>query len=94
MNKIDEKAYYEHKYELLFELYGVQSAGWDEIHIPSTYMLGYVFCDDNKKALISEYLEWEKFVDNAKRLEVAYYWGIDKFLSTFKEVVYKCLNVA
>lgn len=49
------KEYVEERYNLLFELYGVQSRGWSMLH---EQFNRYVFCPDNRKSLIAEYLVW------------------------------------
>lgn len=65
----------ERQYELLKELYGIQS-----------------ICEANRKSLIAEYLMWEEFVEDAKKLGVVYYYGIDLFLKEYKNAVYSCLT--
>ena len=40
--------------------------------------------------VVGEYLVWEEFVEEAKRL--VYYYGIDLFLKEYKNAVYSCLN--
>lgn len=67
----------ERQYELLRELYGIQSSGWSMLH---ERFNRYVFCEANRKSLIAEYLMWEEFVEDAKKLGVVYYYGIDLFL--------------
>lgn len=42
--------------------------------------------------VVGEYLAWEEFVEEAKRLDVVYYYGIDLFLKEYKNAVYSCLN--
>ena len=64
----------ERQYELLKELYGIQSSGWSMLH---ERFNRYVFCEANRKSLIAEYLMWE---EDAKKLGVVYYYGIDLFL--------------
>lgn len=54
------------------ELYGIQSSGWSMLH---ERFNRYVFCEANRKSLIGEYLVW--VVEEAKRLDVVYYYGID-----------------
>lgn len=46
----------ERQYELLEELYGIQSSGWSMLH---ERFNRYVFCEANRKSLIGEYLEWK-----------------------------------
>lgn len=43
------KEYVEERYNLLFELYGVQSRGWSMLH---EQFNRYVFCPDNSKSAI------------------------------------------
>lgn len=83
------KEYAEERYNLLFELYGVQSRGWSMLH---KQFNRYVFCPDNHKSLIAEYLVWEDFVEDAKKFNVPYYMGIDNFLKEYKNAVYSCLT--
>lgn len=35
---------------------------------------------------------WEEFVEDAKKLDVPYYMGIDEFLKEYKNAVYSCLQ--
>lgn len=42
--------------------------------------------------VVGEYLVWEEFVEEAKRLNVVYYYGIDLFLKEYKNAVYSCLK--
>ena len=83
------KEYVEERYNLLFELYGVQSRGWSMLH---EQFNRYVFCPDNSKSLIAEYLVWEDFVEDAKKFNIPYYMGIDSFLKEYKNAVYSCLT--
>lgn len=73
----------------LKELYGIQSSGWSMLH---ERFNRYVFCEANRKSLIAEYLMWEEFVEDAKKLGVVYYYGIDLFLKEYKNAVYSCLT--
>lgn len=84
-----DKKYITEQYELLFKLYGVQSSGWSMLH---EQFNRYVFCAANRKSLIAEYLVWEEFVEEAKKLGVVYYYGIDLFLKEYKNAVYSCLQ--
>lgn len=79
----------ERQYELLKELYGIQSDDWSMLH---ERFNRYVFCEANCKSLIAEYLMWEEFVEDAKKLGVVYYYGIDLFLKEYKIAVYSCLT--
>lgn len=51
-----------------------------------------VFCENNRKLIISEYLQLEFFVEQAKPIGFIYYYGIDDFLKEYKTAVYNCLN--
>lgn len=55
------KEHVKERYNLLFELYGVQSRGWSMLH---EQFNRYVFCPGNRKSLIAEYLVWEDFVED------------------------------
>lgn len=79
----------ERQYELLKELYGIQSSGWSMLH---ERFNRYVFCEANRKSLIAEYLMWEEFVEDAKKFGVVYYYRIDLFLKEYKNAVYSCLT--
>lgn len=83
------KEYVKERYNLLFELYGVQSRGWSMLHEQFNRC---VFCPDNRKSLIAEYLVWEDFVEDAKKFNIPYYMGIDSFLKEYKNAVYSCLT--
>lgn len=83
------KEYVKERYDLLFELYGVKSRGWSMLH---EQFSRYVFCPDNRKLLIAEYLVWEDFVEDAKKFNIPYYMGIDSFLKEYKNAVYSCLT--
>lgn len=80
----------EKEYQMLCELFGVASRCWDMIHLNYSQ---YVFCPENQKALIAEYLIWEEFVKRAHREGFVYYFGIDEFLEQYKLPVYKRLNL-
>lgn len=84
-----ERERIKHQYELLKELYGFDTAAWDMIH---TEFNSNVFCEENRKLIISEYLQLEFFVKQAKAVGFTYYYGIDDFLKEYKTAVYNCLN--
>ena len=75
---------------MLCELFGVSSRCWDMVHLNYSYQM---FCPENQKALIAEYLIWEEFIERAQREGFVYYFGIDRFLEQYKLPVYKRLNV-
>lgn len=83
------KEYVKERYHLLSELYGVKSRVWSMLHEQFNRC---VFCPDNRKSLIAEYLVWEDFVEDAKKFNVLYYMGIDSFLKEYKNAVYSCLT--
>lgn len=86
---MSKQEYIKERYELLSKLYGLKSSLWSQIHecySPS------MFCEDNRKSLIAEYLEWEDFVEDAKDVNFIYYYGIDVFLTAYKKAVYSCLK--
>ena len=66
------KEYVEERYNLLFELYGVQSRGWSMLH---EQFNRYVFCEGNRKALIAEYIVWGD--DEPKTIEQISYAEYD-----------------
>ena len=71
-------------YQNLYEAFGLGSYGWDSIHL---HFSRYMFCLDNRLAIVSEYLTWEWFVEQAKKYNIAYYQGIDTFLEEYKTAV-------
>lgn len=48
----------EREYQLMFELYGVQSRMWSMLY--ENYS-NAVFCPENRKDIIQQYLAWEDF---------------------------------
>ena len=79
----------EREYQLMFELYGVQSRMWSMLY--ENYS-NAVFCPENRKDIIQQYLAWEDFTIRAKEYDVAYYMGIDIFLKEYKNAVYQVLS--
>lgn len=79
----------EREYQALYQLFGVASSCWDMIHQKYSQ---YVFCPENRKDLVAEYLLWEDFVERAKEVNFTYYYGIDNFLREYKNAVYNWLN--
>lgn len=80
----------EEEYQHLTALYGVNSRGWDEIHIHFSPLM---FCPANQRSLIAEYLIWEEFAERAKKHDFVYYWGIDEFLDRYKRSVYSRIMI-
>lgn len=79
----------EEEYQLLMEIYGVDSNCWSMMHESFS---SSSFCPKNRKSFISEYLAWEDFVERAHKYGVTYYCGIDDFLAAYKDTVYSCLQ--
>lgn len=79
------------EYQHLKAIYGVHSRSWSEIH---ENFSPYMFCKENRKSLIAEYLTWEEFVRrcNEYKVDVPRYFGIDIFLREYKDAVYSCLT--
>lgn len=78
------------QYKHLCAIYGVNSRGWDEIHLNFSR---WMFCPANQRSLIAEYLIWEEFVEDAKNYDVPYYYGIDVFLQEYKRAVYQRVHI-
>lgn len=70
------KEYVEERYNLLFELYGVQSRGWSMLH---EQFNRYVFCPDNRKSLIAEYLVWEDLQKTQRNSMFLIIWELITF---------------
>lgn len=79
----------EEKYKLLVAIFGVNYSVWDMIHTKYTPSM---FCIENRKSIIAEYLIWKEFVKDAKAMNFTYYCGIDSFLEAYKTAVYSCLK--
>ena len=88
-----ERKYWIHKRSLLMDMYSAHSSAWDMLHNPSRWVIDACFCPENRKSIISEYLEWEDFVKHAKELNIPYYMGIDTFLEKYHDRVYNCLKL-
>lgn len=70
------KEYVEERYNLLFELYGVQSRGWSMLH---EQFNRYVFCPDNRKSLIAEYLVWKTLQKTQRNSMFLIIWELITF---------------
>lgn len=77
-------------YKRLVEMFGVKGRTWDMIHLNYSSL---IFCKENRLSLITEYLIWKDFVDNAKKHDVPYYIGIDKFLKKYENAVMSRINL-
>ena len=86
----DVKQQLNEDYERLVEMFGVRGSMWDMIHLNYSSL---IFCKENRLSLITEYLIWKDFVDNAKKHDVPYYIGIDKFLKEYKDAVMSRINL-
>lgn len=76
-------------YQLLCEIYGVHSSGWSMLHEKYNWA---VFCPENRKSIVAEFLIWDDFVRDAEQYNVVYYYGIDLFLREYRLAVQSCLN--
>ena len=85
MRRHQDYAYLEKTYALMLDLYEVEYHGWDQIHLNYTPAM---FCEKNRRSLISEYLAWEEWVEKAKSVGIGYYYGIDMFLEEYKDAVH------
>lgn len=84
------KAQLHDQYEHICGIFGIGSRSWTELHRkPSPY----AFCPANQKSFIAEYLMLEEFVEDAKKVDFAYYYGIDDFLEAYRDVVYKRVKI-
>ena len=66
------KEYVEERYNLLFELYGVQSRGWSMLH---EQFNRYVFCPDNRKSLIAEIFSLGRLCRRRKEIQCSLLYG-------------------
>lgn len=85
---LNEHYYYawvKRDYEYMCLLYEVHYRGWDDIHCVYSPSM---FCQKNRRSLISEYLAWEEWAERAKPLGIVYYHGIDEFLEEYKDAVH------
>ena len=80
MTKENLKKYYHN----LCEVFGVNSSVWTQLH---TNYSPYYFCEENRLAIVGEYLTWLDFVKMAKEKQVVYYWGIDSFLQEYHDAI-------
>ena len=78
------------EYDHIFSIFGIGGRCWDELHFRPNC---YAFCPANQKSFIAEYLILEEFVERAKKVDFVYYWGIDKFLEAYHDVVYKRVKI-
>lgn len=77
------------RYDLAIEFFGVKSRLWSSLYM---FYSPSVFCKENRKSIISEYLFWEEFTQELKAAGIIYYYGIDDFLEAYKKAVYGCLK--
>lgn len=76
-------------YQNALELYGVYSPCWDMCYLKFSEL---IFCPENRKSIISQYLFWEEFTKELNEHGIVYYYGIDTFLEKYKKAVYSCLT--
>lgn len=77
------------EYKALSQLYGLNHS-WDMIHCNFS---PFMFCKKNRASLIAEYLTWKNFVERANKVGFIYYYGIDTFLSEYKNAVESRVNL-
>lgn len=77
------------RYKMALELFGVNGRLWSMLYCQYSPS---VFCMENRKSIISEYLFWEEFVQELQAQGIVYYYGIDDFLKSYKKAVYGCLT--
>lgn len=78
------------QYEHLCAIFGIGNGTWLQLHRkPSPF----AFCPANQKSMIAEYLILEEFVADAKAWDVPYYYGIDEFIESYHDVVYKRVKI-
>lgn len=70
-------------YCAFMDMYGIESVGWDMVHLPSSYIRSAMWCEDNMPALTEEYLVWKSLLPIFKQHGVAYYLRIDEFVEEF-----------
>ena len=85
-----ERNYLMERYEHLAEAFGIYSRMWDMIHMNFSPSM---FCEANRASLIGEYLVWKDFVEQAKKYNVPYFYGINEFLEEYKTAVESCLKI-
>lgn len=85
MNKLQ----LQNAYKNALELYGVYSPCWDMAYLHFSQL---IFCPENRKSIISQYLFWEEFTKELKMHDIVYYYGIDAFLENYRKAVYGCLK--
>lgn len=78
------------QYHNICGLFGIGSRSWNELH---TKMSTFAFCPANQKSFIAEYFILEEFVEDAKKVGLAYYYGIDEFLEVYHDVIYKRVQI-
>lgn len=76
-------------YEAAAEYYDIYSAEWAEM---LTQFSTFVFCKENRKLIISEYLFWEDLTKRLKEYHIPYSHEIDLFLNEYNCAINKCLN--
>ena len=94
MNTFNQAEYMKNQlrdqYNNICGLFGIGSRSWNELH---TNMSTFAFCPANQKSFIAEYFILEEFVEDAKKVGLAYYYGIDEFLEIYHDVVYKRVKI-
>lgn len=85
MNKLQLQTAYQNA----LKLYGVNSVCWDMCYSQFSQL---IFCPENRRSIIAQYLFWEEFTKELNMHNITYYCGIDAFLREYKAAVYSCLT--
>ena len=80
----------EQEYEYLDDRYGFGTTAFRMLY---EHFNQYVFCKDNRKQIIMDYLILEDFAEKAKEVDFVYYYGIDEFLKEYHDAVYNCIKI-
>lgn len=78
------------EYQQMADAFGIGTSGWNMLY---TKFNSSVFCDDNKASIIGQYLTWYDFTKMLRENDIIYYYGIDEFLSAYKDAVQSCLKI-
>lgn len=83
------------EYNALDTMFCFGTSGWHMIH---EHYSGYMFCPENRRSLIGQYLVLQDFVGRCHDFTketgrtIPYYLGIDTFLEEYKRAVEGCLK--
>lgn len=86
---MSEKTRIKEQYYHAIELFGIGTNLWCMCH---EHYYPAMFCRENRRDIIAEYLVLEDLVHDMKENNVIYYQGIDMFLDEYRAAVYRCLT--